>query len=816
MFCGMIMSLATRCYFELLQAKVSQAMAQFGRATPYLLDDEPIITNYEAIREAWLRGSSIKAVCRKHGLARSQYYEKEARFVEHGLPGLFPELRRLPISEHLERLVILISKAGPKLSHQGILRIAEVVPVTQNAACMESVSQILASYGRSVSNRPGDKEFWSRIQRAVHELDRLKAGWIKGRDAKRKRKTFFCDQDVYHKRLELLRELFYSPSAGIKDICLQFGISLTSYYRLVKEYRMIGPWAVIPGNLPGKETMSAQTELKIILEKLRQPRLSGQDMVNVLKLRCSRYAVNRVFSRWGLSDRNRSPVALDQYCELDGVDVRRFKPVTSVYHVYRETSLLESRRINRHFEQLCRKMHSHAYQLCDPGPLILAQFVNELGIVQAMESYGPARLRGKELSNLALLNVFRILGGYRRINHLSDNRDRSVALASGLGMFGTRSRYYEDTLSFKFDQIHSLRCDLISRAKELGLIDGRKIAFDFHFKEFFGGHSKEKGIGKGPDKSGNLVPGFRPHVTWDLVANTILSMNYYHGGVRATSILERYCEEQIFPLFDPRAIQEIYMDSEYTKEAALQFFKQDRCPNGDVFLCLKKNKQIKKLIAPALATAEGWEVNDEHDELKVIDVTLPKTKLPLRIVILRDLETGKDIRCFGSTNMVLTSKDMLQKYRYRWLIENGLKDLVYSYFLDEIYGDDPQKVEFEFYCAMIARLAYEYFLKELGGEHFHHHDGNKTTLRNMRNLLFEKRNFTLEQNADEQLVMTILDTNGNDLEKRAAAILIKRMEEGKNKVLWWGNRGLILKFKNQYKTTKVSGQGSEKVSEKNQ
>ena len=814
MSCDMILSHNSRSYFALLQAKVSQGMAQFGRYTPYLLDDDPVLTNYEAIRDVWLDGSPIKAVCQQVGLSRSQYYEKEDRFVKHGLPGLFPEVRTLPISEDLERLVIMVSKARPSLSQQSTMRLTEAVPVTQVDAGTESVSQILASYGRSVSNRPRDSEFWSRIQRTLNQLNRLKLGLIKGRDKKRRRKTFFHDNDPYHKRLELLRELFYQPSLGIKDACLQFGISPTSYYRLVKDYRVFGPWAVIPGNLPGKETMSNETELNIILHKLRYPYWSAQEIVKVLKLRCSRYAVNRVFSRWGLTDRKRLPVALDQFFAVESTEDKPFEPVTAACHLYSETSLLESRRINRQFEQLCRKMHTHAYQLCDPGPLILAQFVNDLGIVQAMESYGPARLRGKDISNLALLNVFRILAGYRRINHLSDNRDRSVALASGLGMFGSRSRYYEDTLEFKFDQLHSLRCDLISRAKDLELIEGRKIAFDFHFKKFFGEHSKEKGFGKGPDKAGNMVPGFRPHVTWDLVANTILSMNYYHGGVRAPGILEQYCEEQIFPLFDPRAIQEIYMDSEYTKEASLQYLKQSRCPNGDVFLCLKKNKQIKKLIAPALESEEGWEKHNEEDELKAIDVTLPKTKLPLRIVILRDLETSKNIRCFGSTNTDLTSTDMLQKYRYRWLVENGLKDLVYSYFLDEMYGHDPQKIEFEFYCAMVARLTYELFLKELGGEHYRHQDGNKTTLQKMRNLLFEKRNFTLEQDSDENFVLTILDTSGCDLEQRAAALLAERMERGKNKVLWWGNRGLVLRFNNQYKPQKVSGQGHEKVSEK--
>ena len=259
------------------------------------------------------------------------------------------------------------------------------------------------------------------------------------------------------------------------------------------------------------------------------------------------------------------------------------------------------------------------------------------------------------------------------------------------------------------------------------------------------------------------------------------------GQILATS---KYLED------DDKAHQ--YEHSIEVQIPLLQYFKKDRCPNGDVFLCLKKNTQIKKLIAPALSSEEGWEKYDDEDEVKAIDVMLPKTKLPLKIVILRDLETRKKIRCFGSTDTKLTSTDILQKYRYRWLIENGLKDLVYSYFLDELYGNGPQKVEFEFYCTMVARLTYEYFLKELGGEHFHHQDGNKTTLQKMRNLFFEKRNFALEQDSKDNFVLTILDAPGNDLELRVVSMLEERMAQGKNKVLWWGNKGLVLRFKNQY------------------
>jgi hypothetical protein len=47
------------------------------------------------------------------------------------------------------------------------------------------------------------------------------------------------------------------------------------------------------------------------------------------------------------------------------------------------------------------------------------------------------------------------------------------------------------------------------------------------------------------------------------------------------------------------------MDSEYTKEDGLQYFKQVRCPDGDVYFCLKKEQANKKFIAPALSDEHG-------------------------------------------------------------------------------------------------------------------------------------------------------------------------------------------------------------------
>ena len=674
------MVLSNKCqeYFKAIEAKVSQAMAKNGAIVPYLIENEPVIVNYEIIRKVWHEGKTIKEVCSKFTISRTQYYERENNFVCHGIVGLFQKIKSVPIPSHLEKLTMLVKEARPSLSRQDILRIAEALPLTKKVADIDDISQILSSNGMATGDQSNDQYFWGRIQRTIKELDRLKTKPTKGRDKQRRQKSFFKDSDVLHKRLELLRELFNDPSLSPQTVCQRHGVAMTNYYRLIKDYRLFGPWAIIPANLPGKEVMNRETELNVLFNKLRYPLWSAQKMVDQMKLTCSRFAINRIFKRWDLTNKNRNPIFLDQYEKGEaGAREKKFTDQPSAYRLISEESLLKSRRINRHFQLISSKMKTRSYNLCDPGPFILAPFVSDLGIVQAMESYGPINSRGQDLTNLALLNVFRILAGYRCINHLEDNSDQSVALASGIGLFGTKSRYYQDTMDFKFDHINALRCDLVNRAKELGLIEGIKIAFDFHFKQFYGKSGKEKGIGKGPDKSGNLVSGFRPHIAWDLATNTILSMTYYNGRTRGPSITEQYCEQHIFPLFDPNGIQEIYMDSEYTKEASLQYFKQVRCPNGDVYICLKKNKQIKKLISPVLEN-DDWKDHMEGDEINSIDTILPKTLLPLKIIILRNGKTKKNIRCFGSTNLTLSSEDILSKYRFRWLIENGIKDLVHS------------------------------------------------------------------------------------------------------------------------------------------
>ena len=801
----MILPKQTIDYFKLISSKVNKGKVLNKSENPYMIENDQTIRNYECIRDVWHCSNSISGTCEKHDISRTTYYQLENNFVDYGLPGLFYIPHTLRNEPALEKLVLLIKQSRPSLSHIAILRLAQCLPLIKDKANLDIISSILTSYGHGQSSLDSDPHFWGRIQRSLLTLENLLKTRIKGRKVKERKKTFFVDSDSYHKKLECLRELFYSSKPNIKKICIQYNIPLSVYYMLKADYEIYGAWSIIPSLSYGKrESIAPRLQLKIILDKLEHPGWSAQQIVDSEKLHCSRFVVNRVIKSWGLDDKTYPPVVLDRFLYEDAIEKVVHKTPKTAYEILDEKVLLQTRQINRHFELICKKMTVRQYHICDPGPFILAPFVNELGIVQAFETYGPDRLRGKEITNLALLNIFRILAGYRRISHLSNNNDRSVALASGIGIFGSSSKFYEDTIEFKFEDLHKMRCDLVARAKQLGIIEGLQIAFDFHFKEFYGANSKEQEIGKGPAKSGDLVAGFRPHVAWDLATNTIISIAYYQGGVRSSKIIRQFCEQNIFPILDPLAIKEIYMDSEYTKEVDFQYFKEVKCSNGDIYVCLKQNPQIIKLIKPALNENKDWidfPENNDEDELKTIKVVLPNTKLPLTIAILRDKKTKKNIRCFATTNMGITDRKLLEKYKFRWLIENGLKDLVYSYGLDEIFGKDPERIEFEFYCVMVARLAYEYFLKTLGGTYYNKEDGNKLTLSSMRNMLFEKRNCTIEQDSNKDFKITILDTQKDKLATDVKNMLNNMKKNGENKVLWWNNRSIILNTKNQFETS---------------
>ncbi|GAG41963.1 unnamed protein product, partial [marine sediment metagenome] len=77
-----------------------------------------------------------------------------------------------------------------------------------------------------------------------------------------------------------------------------------------------------------------------------------------------------------------------------------------------------------------------------------ASFLDQLGVIEALHTYGPLSFRSGEISNNIIVNVFRIIAGFPTIHEFTLNSDRSVAIASGLSLNPKSSRFYDS-----FDQI---------------------------------------------------------------------------------------------------------------------------------------------------------------------------------------------------------------------------------------------------------------------------------------------------------------------------------------------------------------------------
>ena len=158
-----------------------------------------------------------------------------------------------------------------------------------------------------------------------------------------------------------------------------------------------------------------------------------------------------------------------------------------------------------------------------------------------------------------------------------------------------------------------------------------------------------------------------------------------------------------------QAVEHIYLDSEYTAEHIWKFVVDPKNGLGaDLTMCIKQNKRVKKHINSFLETNPTWLFYDEDHTYseQTFEIPIQKTDQTLQCVLKRKESTGR-LRCFGSTLKGLDSSEVLEEYRSRWTIENGIKDLCDNYFFDNIPGIDPHKINVHYYVVTLARILFE-------------------------------------------------------------------------------------------------------------
>ena len=127
-------------------------------------------------------------------------------------------------------------------------------------------------------------------------------------------------------------------------------------------------------------------------------------------------------------------------------------------------------------------------------------------------------------------------------------------------------------------------------------------------------------------------------------------------------------------------------------------------------MCIKQNRAVKKYINTFLDTNFEWLFYDEEHTFssRIFTIPIHKADKVLRCVLKRHQRTGR-LRCFGSTLPELDARKILTEYERRWVIENGIKDLVGNYFFDNIPGINPHRINIHYFVVTLARLLYQMF-----------------------------------------------------------------------------------------------------------
>jgi transposase len=781
-------------YLAELPSAVAHALPDAANpGVPFFVKD-PAVLNYELLRSVWVDGESIEAASSAARCSRTEYYKLENAFLRHGIAAAYPRMGSKDQSEKLERLVLIVKVSRPRATETAMLRVAEALRLDPRPS-LRTIGHVLHCHGLGNTRDENDREYWRGIQESVRAVERSMSQTGPSRNKADRNATFYLPEEALQVRFELFRDLALNPDGKVGEAVRRYGISRPTFYKYLHRFRQYGPWGFVDWLQPGRGRgkVSEDLELRIIEEKLEHPRLSLDDLVSRMKLRCSRSAIYDVLRFWDLLGKDRKPVRLRGFWDEEEPE----KP-TALLRTAKEAAEAGQyqmpQKVNAHFTSLLDSLKRRPLAICEPGPIILAQFIADLGVCEALQLYGPIRREGGEITNLVLLNVCRILAGYETIGHLEENRDRSVAIAAGVGAYPGKTALYDGFSDLKFEHLQALRNDVAARARDLGLIRGARIAQDFHFKEFYGHTPDEEEIGRGPNGAHEVCPGFRPHVVWDLDADVLINIAFCNGSSRATRIVREFCEKNIYPILGRDAIREIYMDSEYTSFPVINYFVVDEFSNTDVTMCLKRNKRVDLLAKEVMAEGR-WEPFGDEYEIAGKQFTLPNLAKPLHLVVKRNKKTG-EVRCFGTTSKGNQNREVLERYRLRWPVENGLKDLIRSYFIDHLLGKDPEKIEANFYCIQVARLAYENFLQSLDERFVRDSSGYKKTLATFRHLLFGSHNCQIRLHGDH-LEVDYLDTGAGELQSEIERLLARRTERGLNRVPWWGGLGLAVGFHDQ-------------------
>ena len=670
---------------------------------PYPFFDQAC-ARYEALRAYWTEGDTAQNCSQRYGLTEYEFRKSLSTFKRCGVAGLIgidskQLTEELPIE--VERKIFVFKNARPWIPAS---KMTILLKGFNDYISVNSMRHLYASYGWAAGTKQYEHvDFISLNLKTIH-LSQLQS-------ASFDRSSFFLDED----RLQTLLEIF--RTLAVRGIIKRYPGSKFSFQQNKKDFLCLGLLGLVEKARPPfrNSKVGFKEEGRIILSKIQQPKKNESYYLKILRSKniiVDPTCLTKIFTRWKVADfQSQFKGDLDRLLKTQTEDIGDL----DTQKVQQPPDGLPCR-LDIGFIACLKTLAERPIPLASPGIFLFLPYLNRLKIFEKVSSFIDVNPdNGYSWFSLLLLNLGRILGGICSVSKSCRINELSLPLMAGLVAIPCNDTFLNGLADITHENLLQLRRYLTHVTNKVELIAGKRIAFDFKMRDFTGDDVNLKNIGKGfSPKRKICFPGFRPHIAWDVDTGVPISMEFRNGKARATTTVKRFVKDLLHQALGDQPVEHVYFDSEYTAEHVWKFIVDPQYGLGaDLTMCIKQNKRVKKYVDSFLQTNPTWLFYDEDHTYteQSFEIPIQHTESKLHCVLKRKESNGK-LRCFGSTLKGLDSIGILKEYCARWTIENGIKDLTYNYYLDNIPGIDPHRINIHYFIVTLARILYEMFCQD--------------------------------------------------------------------------------------------------------
>ena len=671
----------------------------------------------------WISGK-IMPIYHKGGIAEVMKY-----YFKKGITDQFVDVE-------VERQIIALKMGFPSLPATTCSIIMRGFEVDLSD---HQVLNIFASHGlcRGMKKLAGNYDF-IEINRRIKEFNSI----MKNPDK----------MSEFIKRFNALYSYIHAPSGKQEQAIRQSKIRRSLFFHYWKRFCKYGLLGLADSGseLFRSGKVGLKNEARLVISKLQKPARLNIDFVKMLEtknIKINTSSISMIFKRWRVKDFQSHFVDNLKRLETDFQAQEKMED-----ECYRDANPV--RLVDSFYLPTLEGLAKHGMPTDAPGLFILWSYLEKLEIFPVLSKMGltvlPAgQKKGYSWFDLFMLNIGRIFYGISNYSAVAEQPDPTLPFFAGLVKSPCNDTFLnglESKITEK--ETFMLRQWLVRKSYDLGLIKLQKTALDFHQIDMDVIFDKIRNFGKGPSPNKKICYNeFRPHIAWDTETGCLIVAEFRKSSARGTTTAIPFIKDYMFPEFKD-CFDTVYVDSEYTGKNLWKFILDKDCMGASLTACLKQNAFVRNARDKFLRANEHhegfWQFYDDNhvyssDTFELawqVKKSDEKKNFKLICVIKKNINNGS-LRCFGTSKENIPSRQILMDYSNRWAIENGIKDLIGSYYMDNCPGTRPHLADVHFLIISICRILYKMISNDLKDD-CKNYDGTTKTLSRMREMLFRQ------------------------------------------------------------------------------